>query len=64
VISLILSRECIDILHQFIYLRCPCSLEDREFLPELICIVEDEVVRAMQAERARLLEQLRRPGTS
>ena len=37
---------------------------DTEFLPELVCIVEDEIVRAIQAERARLLEQLRRPGTS
>jgi hypothetical protein len=62
--SLIVSRECLDELQQFIYQRCPCSLEDREFLPELVCIVEEEVVRAIQAEHARLLEQLRRPGTS
>jgi hypothetical protein len=64
VISLILSGECLDALQLLVFERCPCALEDREFLPELVARVEEEVVRIIQAERSRLVEQLRRSSAS
>lgn len=44
-ISLILSRECLDALHAVVMRHSPCAaLEDREFLPSLVAAVEDEIV--------------------
>jgi hypothetical protein len=64
VISLILSPECLDALQMFVFERCACAREDEEFLPGLVAIWEDEVVRIIQAERARFVEQLRRSCAS
>jgi hypothetical protein len=49
--SLILSRECLDALHAVVMRHCPCSLEDREFLPTLVAAVEDEIVRLIRPTR-------------
>ena len=35
-ISLLLSRECMDALHAVVMQNCPCALENREFLPTLV----------------------------
>jgi hypothetical protein len=64
VTSLILSPECLDALQRLVFERCPCALEDREFLPEIVVIMEEEVVGIIRAERARLVERLRRPSAS
>jgi hypothetical protein len=59
-ISLILTAEALDEIRHYVFHHCPCALEDAEFLPGLIAILEEEVVVAIQRERTRLHEQLRK----
>lgn len=62
VINVILKRETLDSPQFHISEHCSCVLEDSEFLPRLVVIVEDAVVDAIQRERARLFEQLGCPS--
>lgn len=55
-ISLILSRETLEALHACVAQHCPCALEDPEFLPALVVVLEDEVVAVVNAERAAARE--------
>ncbi len=49
-----LSPECVERLRTWIEIKCPCALEDRELLPGLWVIVEDEVADAILKARARI----------
>ncbi len=60
-ISLILSRECLDALHAYVFQRCPRALENPEFLPGLVVVVEEEVVAALRAGRWKALRNVGEP---
>ena len=42
-----LTPECVERLRIWIEIKCPCALEDYEFLPGLWVIIEDEVAEAL-----------------
>ncbi len=42
------TYECAEQLHTWVYANCPCALENPEFLPGLIVVVEEEVERAIR----------------
>jgi hypothetical protein len=57
-----LSAECLEQAHTWIMARCPCALEDPEFLRGIIEIIEEEVACAIRAERQDLLAKLSQPS--
>ena len=57
-----LSSECIDQLHAWVMAHCPCALEESDFLPGFIVIIEEEISRALRAERHFLLQKLSEPS--
>jgi hypothetical protein len=58
-ISLILTREFLDAVAALVRERCPCALEDPEFLPTLVALVEDELTALV---RARCWKFIRKAG--
>jgi hypothetical protein len=52
--SVKLTYECVEQLHTWVRVNCPCALENEEFVPGLICIVEMEVETALCRQRGEM----------
>ena len=57
-----LTYECVEQLHAWVRANCPCALENDEFIPGLICIVEMEVETALQRRQTTFLKNLQAPS--
>lgn len=57
-----LSAECLEQVHSWVMAHCPCALEYPDFLRGFVVIVEDEVSRAVCAERQAILQWLADPS--
>ena len=53
-----LTCECVEQLHTWVRANCPCALENEEFIPGLICIVEMEVETAICRQRGEIRKSL------
>ena len=56
-----LSGEAFEQLHTWLRVHCVCALENPDFLPGLIVIVEMEVDRAVQAACWKALRNISKP---
>lgn len=56
-----ISCEAFERLHVWILAHCPSALEDREFLPGLMVIVEEEVNQALATNCWRAVRILTEP---
>lgn len=56
-----LSGEAFERLHTWVLAHCPCALEDPEFLPGLIVVVELEVDKALREHCWRAMRILTEP---
>ena len=57
-----LTYECIEQLHIWVRANCPCALENEEFIPGLICIVEMEVESALRRQQSEQFQSLQSPS--
>ena len=57
-----LTYECIEQLHTWVRANCPCALENEEFIPGLICIVEIEVETALRRQQSEQFQSLQSPS--
>ena len=57
-----LTYECIEHLHTWVRANCPCALENEEFIPGLICIVEMEVETALRRQQSEQFQSLQSPS--
>lgn len=60
-----LTYECVEQLHAWVRANCPCALENDEFIPGLICIVEIvemEIETAVQRRQTTFLKNLQAPS--
>jgi hypothetical protein len=57
-----ISYECLEQVHTWITAHCPCALEDDEFLPGFRVIIEEELIRALAAQRQALLQRISEPS--
>ena len=60
--SLKLTYECVEQLHTWVRANCPCALENEEFIPGLICIVEMEVESALRRQQSEQFQSLQSPS--
>lgn len=56
-----ISQEGFERLHVWCLAHCPCALEDPEFLPGLIVVVELEVNKALRENCWRSMRILTEP---
>jgi hypothetical protein len=56
-----LTPECLEQLHTWVMAHCPCALEEPNFMRGFVVIIEDEISRAIHAERQHLLRKLSEP---
>ena len=57
-----LTYECIEQLHTWVRANCPCALENEEFIPGLMCIVEMEVETALKRQQSQQFQNLQTPS--
>ncbi len=57
-----LTCECVEQLHAWVRANCPCALENEEFIPGLISIVEMEVETALKCHQAERFHNLHTPS--
>jgi hypothetical protein len=57
-----LTAECLERLRVWVQVHCPCALDEPEFMPGLVFILSEEVNEAIERERRRLLEEVRKPS--
>jgi hypothetical protein len=57
-----LTYECVEQLHTWVRANCPCAMENDEFIPGLICIVEMEVETALNRQQTELFQILQTPS--
>ncbi len=57
-----LTYECMEQLHTWVRANCPCALENEEFIPGLICIVEMEVETALKRLQSEQFQNLQTPS--
>lgn len=60
--SVKLTYECVEQLHTWVRANCPCALENEEFIPGLICIVEMEVEAALKRQQSQQFQNLQTPS--
>ncbi len=58
-----LSPECLEQLHTWVHINCPCALENEQFLPGLWAIVEDEVDQAVVNAKRECFQKLETPSS-
>jgi len=56
--SVKLTRECVEQLQTWVRVNCPCAMENEEFIPGLICIVEMEVETALDRQQRQHFQNL------
>jgi hypothetical protein len=49
-------------LHTWVRANYPCAMENEEFIPGLICIVEMEVETALKRQQAEQFQNLQTPS--
>ncbi len=57
-----LTYECVEQLHAWVRANCPCAMENEEFIPGLICIVEMEVETALNRRQSQQFQNLYTPS--
>ena len=57
-----LAYECVEQLHAWVRVHCPCVLENEEFIPGLICIVEMEVETALRRQQSQQFQNFQTPS--
>jgi hypothetical protein len=60
--SVKLTYECVEQLHAWVRANCPGALENEEFLPGLMCIVEMEVETALNRQQSQQFQNLQTPS--
>lgn len=57
-----ISSECLQELQSLVWTLCPCAMEESQLFPALTEIFQEELLRAVRAERQSFFQKHTKPN--